>query len=315
MTVRTVFSRCFPHAKPFLPCFFLACAALLPLHASAQVSGNAGYGQTGGHARAEAGEHSQHVLTKEDLPPDPTSMFVDADVLMNVKADEYVAVFGVSLEGSTVEEANAKVDAAMKQFTDLLKPLHVRDSDIFIDFISQPKVYGYELSENTARERLAGFEVKKNISIHYADRNLLDKLTLLASKAQIYDLIKVDYVVKDIGAVQAQLMNEASAVIQAKLARDGKLLGIKVQGSPAVYAERPAIYYPTEMYDSYTAAESENVRPINTSRYTIQQMRKTRTFYFNPLDGSGFDKVINPVVLEPVVQFTLYLKVKYEVAH
>ena len=34
---------------------------------------------------------------------------------------------------------------------------------------------------------------------------------------------------------------------------------------------------------------------------------------FNGLDGDGFDQVINPVVIEPVVQFTLYLKVKYEV--
>ena len=34
---------------------------------------------------------------------------------------------------------------------------------------------------------------------------------------------------------------------------------------------------------------------------------------FNGLSGDGFDQVINPVVLEPVVQFTLHLKVKYEV--
>ena len=40
---------------------------------------------------------------------------------------------------------------------------------------------------------------------------------------------------------------------------------------------------------------------------------KTRTFFFNGLDADGFDDVINPVVIEPVVQFTLYLKVKYEV--
>jgi len=293
----------------------LVSAILLAGQASAQVAGNVGYGQAGGRARAQANEHGQHVLTKEELPPDATSMFVDADVLMNVKADEYVAVFGITQEGSTVEEADTRMDALVKQFTAALKPLHIRDSDIFVDFISQPRVYGYDLSENIAREKLAGFEVKKNVSVHYADRNLLDKLMLAASKVQIYDLIKVDYVVRDVSTVQAQLMNEAAAIIQGKLARDQKLLGVKVQASPAVYAERPAIYYPTEMYDSYTAAESENVRPINTSRYTVQQMRKTRTFYFNPLDGNGFDKVINPVVLEPVVQFTLYLKVKYEVAH
>jgi len=48
------------------------------------------------------------------------------------------------------------------------------------------------------------------------------------------------------------------------------------------------------------------------TRTTVQSPRKSRTFYFNPLSADGFDRVIDPVVLEPVVQFTLYLKLRYE---
>jgi uncharacterized protein YggE len=273
-----------------------------------------GYEGNGGKARAEQRERAQRVLSKEDLPPTDSSMFVDADVLINVKADEYVAVFGISQEGATVVEANDKMDAVVKTFTALLKALHVRDSDIYVDFITQPKIYGYDVQENVAREKLAGFELKKNVSVHYADPELLDKLVAAAAKAQIYDLIKVDYVVKDINAVQATLREEASAVIKEKLAAYEKLLGTKVKTLPEVYADRSAIYYPTQMYDSYTAAETESLtRPPNLSRLTVQQARKERTFFFNGLDGNGFDRVVHPVLLEPVVQFTLYLKVKYDV--
>ena len=290
----------------------LACIVLACGRGGAQISGNAGYGQLGGQAKAEQIERNQRVLTAQDLPPTPNSMFVDADVLMNVKADEFVAVFGVTQDGASVQEANEKMDATVKQFTDAVKALRVRESDIYVDFIAQPKTYGYDLAGDVAREKLTGFELKKNVSVHYSDRNLLDKLMAAAAKAQIYDLIKVDYVVKDINAVQATLMGEASAVIKQKLARDEKLLGIKTEPPAEVYAERSAIHYPTEMYDSYTAAEGESIaRP--PPRYTIQQARKGRTFYFNGLNGNGFDKVINPVIVEPVVQFTLYLKVKYEV--
>ena len=71
---------------------------------------------------------------------------------------------------------------------------------------------------------------------------------------------------------------------------------------------------PTGMYDSYTAFETEHVgMPANRERLTTQTARKSRTFFFNGLDADGFDAVINPVMIEPVVQFTLYLKVKYEV--
>ena len=68
------------------------------------------------------------------------------------------------------------------------------------------------------------------------------------------------------------------------------------------------------MYDSYTAQESEHVGAgVDRQKVVIQTARKGRTFFFNGLDGDGFDAVVNPVVVEPVVQFTLYLKVKYEV--
>ena len=74
------------------------------------------------------------------------------------------------------------------------------------------------------------------------------------------------------------------------------------------------MHYPTQMYDSYTASESEEVRGgPDRQKYTVQSARKSRTFFFNALDGSDFDGVINPVITEPVVQFTLYLKLKYEV--
>jgi hypothetical protein len=68
------------------------------------------------------------------------------------------------------------------------------------------------------------------------------------------------------------------------------------------------------MYDSYTAFETEHVGvPANRDRLATQTARKSRTFFFNGLDADGFDAVINPVMIEPVVQFTLYLKLKYEV--
>ena len=68
------------------------------------------------------------------------------------------------------------------------------------------------------------------------------------------------------------------------------------------------------MYDNYTAFEGERVdRPFYQSKYVIQDLRKNRTFYFNPLSPGGYDRVINPVIVEPVVQFTLYLKLRYDI--
>jgi uncharacterized protein YggE len=291
-------------------------AAVAAQVCAAQASGNVGYGQSGsGRARAEAYERNKRSVSKDDQPPNGTSVFVDASVLMNVKADDFVAVFGLLQECATVAECNQKMDATVSGFKTGLKGLGIADADTYVDFASQNKIYGYEMAGNVAREKLVGFELKKNIAVHYRERDVLDRLTVLASQSKIYDLIKVDYIVKDTAAVQARLMEAASKVIEQKAAGYQRLLGVKLRPPAQVYAERPSIYYPTEMYDSYAAFESEDIeqdRDDLKQKYTVKNARKSRTFFFNPLDADGFDTVVNPVVIEPVVQFTLYLKVRYE---
>src|SRR5947209_994798 len=279
-----------------------------------QVGGNIGYAQTAAKARAEQSERAKRVLTKDELPPTSTGTFVEANVLMNVKADEYVVTFGITQEGETLAECSKKMDATVKAFSADLKGLGIGGDDLFIDFVAQTKIYGFEAQGNILQEKLVGFVLNKNVSIHYKERSLLDKLTLAAARSKVFDLIKVDYIVKDINGVQDRLMEEAARIVKNKMSRYEKLLGVKLRPPAQVYAERPAIHYPTQMYDSYTAYESEEIRGgPDRQKYTVQSARKGRTFFFNALDANGFDAVFNPVITEPVVQFTLYLKLKYEV--
>lgn len=232
---------------------------------------------------------------------------------MNVKADEYVAVFGVTTEGKTPEAAGVQMDATIAQFNESLKTLGVEDRDVFVDFVIQNRVYEYRIEETIAREELAGFELKKNVSIHFADKLLLDKLVVAAARVRIFDLIKVDYVVKDAAAIQAKLQAQTFGIIQSKVARYQNLLGVNLSLPVQVLVDKPSVYFPIEQYDSYTAAESQNISaPYDRSRYTVQNARKSRTTYFNPLKGAGFDLVVNPVIIEPVVQLTTYVKVKYQ---
>lgn len=279
----------------------------------AQASGNIGYSQGGGNARAAQEEISKRTMTQEEIPPTSTSMFLETSALMNIKADEYVAVFGITQEGSTLAECAQKMDITIQKFTDALKALGIGGNDVFVDFVAQNKIYGYEVTGDIAKEKLTGFELKKNVAVHYRDYSLLDKLVLAASRAQIFDLIKVDYIVRNIEPVQNRLMEEAARIIKQKAARYERLFGIKLTQPVQVYAAKPSIYYPSEVYDSYTAYESEDVDAnVYRQKYLIQGARKSRTFFFNGLNAKGFDVVVNPVVIEPVVQFTLYLKMRYE---
>jgi uncharacterized protein YggE len=250
----------------------------------AQASGNSNFSQPGGKARARQNERNKRTAAQEETPPvivrtqgetlaltpAAPSISIEASVLMNLRADEYVAVFGVLQECAAVPECNQKMDVATNRFAEELKLLGISSEDLFVDFASQNKIYGYRMAGNIAREKLVGFELKKNISVHYKDKLLLDKLIIAASKASIFDLIKVDYIVTDTAGAQAKLMEEGAKVIKQKSDAYEKLLGSKLLPPAQVLASKPSIYFPTEMYDSYTAYESEELtfsRRQTLSRY------------------------------------------------
>jgi uncharacterized protein YggE len=291
----------------------LLIVSLAPCTAVAQIGGMGGGGQASGRARARQLEQARSQQTRTE-PPSDSTMFLEANVLMNVKADEYVATFGVAEEGETVEACQTKMDATLAALTEALKPLGFGPKDLFVDFAAQTKVYGYKVEGNLAREQLVGFELKKTVAIRFRDQALFDRLVAAASRAKIYDLVKVDYVVTKLAPIQERLAEEAAAAIKAKAARHERFLGIRLRPVPQLYGEIFSTYYPTEMYDSYTGGESEMIAgDADRARMTVQSLRKGRTFYYHPLDADGFDRVIDPVILEPVVQFTLYLKLKYEI--
>jgi len=274
--------------------------------------GNRNYDQNS-RGRSEAAELNKRNISDNDIPPNGSSTFLDASVLLNVPADEYVAIFSVNQEGTTIAEANAAIDTMIKAFKDRLKSLGVGASDVYVDFIAQNRIYGYDINQNIAKEKLVGFEVKKNVSVHYRSKASLDKFIEAAAAEKIFDLVKVDYIVTDVAKMRARLFAEASAVIKEKAARYGKDLGVSIGQPVQVYAEKYDAYYPTDMYDSYKAYETEDVSAdFDQRQYIIQGARKNQTFYYNGLTAKQFDRDINPALTEPPVQFTIYLKVRYD---
>ena len=273
-----------------------------------QEAGNRGvYGRTG--ERKNPSNGVVYGAENKDLVP---VQFIEAYVLLNAAPDEFIAVFGAAQEAPTAVESNQKVNAQIEQFLTAAGKLGVTRTNIYVDMITQNRVYNFApaSSDGTIREKLSGFETKKTIAIRYKDRPLLEKLLDAAAQASIFDLIKVDYVINDLSKIRSRLLEEASAVIKQKEDNYGRSLGLKFRRN-AIFQETYETYYPAELYQTYTAAESGSVEPNYESRTRVVRERKSSTSYLEPLDRSAFDLVINPPGLEPVVQCTLYLKVRY----
>jgi len=234
--------------------------------------------------------------------------FIDAKVLTSLETREYVAVFGLSQEAERVNDANRKLQEQINMFLQSIASLGVRPEDTYLDFVTQNRVYDLAVKGSTAREKVAGFLIKENLIIRYRDHALLDKIVPLAAQAGIFDLIKVDYITEDLSQVRARMLAESQRIIQEKQAAYEKF-GIKLM-PVSVSVEAFDTFQPAEAYNSYRAVETGNV----DDNYRVIEQRKNSTAYFDALSPGKFDAVITPIGLEPRVQATYYLRIKYFVS-
>ncbi len=205
---------------------------------------------------------------------------IESSVLLNVKPDAFMVVFGFDRLGSTSENSNSQVNVVFDEFIKELQSLGISKEDIFVDFITQTTT----LVDQTAR----AFQTKKNISIRYKDRKLFEKIVSLAAAKSIFDLVKVDYIVSNTEKVRADLFEQASQIIKLKHKKYVDTFSITlVPKSLAV--EKYEAFYPSERYKGYQ-----------------------KSFFYEPIDQDNFDRIINPVGVEPMVQFSVYLRMDYD---
>ena len=282
------------------------------LTALAQETGNRVYGTQGAQQGDLVRRRPTYPETTNELvvaeQPNmliTTYQFIDAKILTSVDTKEYVAVFGLAQEADTLQAANKKLQDQVATFRSGLVALGVRPEDTYVDFITQNRVYDYVVKGGTAREKISGFQIKENFAIRFKEHSLLDQIVPLAAQGGIFDLIKVDYVTNDLNTVRAQMSAEAQKILKQKEDAYAKL-GIKLT-PVSVAAENFDTFQPFEAYNSYKAFETGNV----DDNYRVVERRKNSTFYFEPLAPGKFDLVLTPMGLEPHVQCTLFLRVKY----
>lgn len=249
------------------------------LNSFAQVAGNQIYGNQDDRSQLRKPILSSGDLRNGNDARNHRYYMIESNVMVNVKPDAFVVVFGFDRLGSTSENSNEQVNTIFTSFKKSLASLGITEEDIFIDFITQTV---------TTVEQTRAFQTKKTIAVRYKNRNLFEKIVTLAAANSIYDLIKVDYIVSDFNKIRPQLFEEGSKVVLSKFEKYTSLFGVKLVPK-GLEAETYGAFYPGERYVGYQ-----------------------RSFYYQPLSQTAFDKVINPVGIEPLVQFTLYLRMVYD---
>ena len=135
--------------------FIGAILVLISTSVFSQHGGNAVIGQSYNYNKT-SGLQSVDKLYLSD-----TSFIIQANVLNNVIADSYVAIFGVSESSNTLVDANSKIDRRINNFISALMKIRISKEDIYVDMTTQTLISDYKVTGNYAEQFISGFEQKK----------------------------------------------------------------------------------------------------------------------------------------------------------
>ena len=240
-------------------------------------------------------------------------MSFSVNALINVKATGYLAVFSVVQVGKTVKETEETMSERLNEVTANLKSKGLQNEDIFIDMISLIPKYEWETDNKLFSKNMvevpAGFELQKNINVYYTDSRKLDEIVTACAAAEIYDLIKVDYFVNNIEEIYENLRLKSVEALNKKIKVFEKAKFSLDTLSKTIH-EQKSYAYPPDRYKSLKAYRSNALTYKQSGKTTYAD--KQVSMYYDPVSYKDFDIVINPVIKEPVVQFSYSLQAYYK---
>ncbi|WP_299110599.1 SIMPL domain-containing protein [uncultured Winogradskyella sp.] len=235
---------------------------------------------------------------------------IDVKALQNVSATTYTAMFNISQIGPTAEKTNALMKQRIDSIKMRLNAKGITQKNFAIDVISFVPVYEVEVTKKlfskTYTEVPKGFELQQNIHIQFTKTNQFESILEACAKSEVYNLVKVDYFIENIQTVYKNLQGELLKLIVDKKAYYS-ILGFDLSQYNVTIADDKYCYFPKDFYQSYQAYNSVSFDALKKGK-AINSVKKQTSYYYQPLTYERYDLVINPSILEPVVQMGMNIK-------
>ena len=287
----------------------LILSALLSNAGFGQGMGNVNYGRNTPNNVTQKYKNQQNRNVSAIGSLSDRVITITAKGLTNVKADSYVAIFGLTQNGNTVDEVNKIMETRIKVAIDNIKAKTTVKT--FVDMVSFVPKYSVmtekkRFSKKTYNEVPAGFELKKNIHIQFSDQSTLNDIVTVFAAEEIYNLIRVDCFSSKMESVKKELMAKAKTILDGKMKNYESLLNKNFDTLRKTFSDGYKVLLPIENYQSFQAYNNSSIYQKSVQ---IKSAQKNNSQYYQPALDKQFDFVKNPVVLEPVIQVVYDIKI------
>jgi uncharacterized protein YggE len=240
---------------------------------------------------------------------------ISINALANQRADSYTAIFSILQIGTTAAEANERLNRRINAFKSGMITTGIAPEDIYVDMVNFLPKYEYEVSKkifskDTYTEVPSGFEIQKNVHVRYQEPEMLDEVITAAAEQEIYDIVKVDYFIDEPQKVYQQLRSSAFEYLE-EVVELYAANGIALDSAYRESAENAWVAYPANRYERYQAYSSQRIPKGNGE---VNKAEKPISRFYNAIPANDYDIVLNPNILEPAVQFSFNLMVRFTLA-
>lgn len=286
---------------------FILILLLISTLSIAQIGGNQLYQSN--NSSSQASKFVNYTMNSTD-----STLNIGGSILLNKKADYYLLTLGTKESSKTVIKCNRKLDTRIDAFIMDLRKEKINKEDIYIDFISQIKIYDHKIERDSIIEFFDGFETRKNIIIKLSDLGIVDKVIGLASKQEFYDIIKVEYFNENVEDIYNELFDEAIDIINKYKLQFEKYCTAKTTNNYRITIADFKAYPPKNRYRQYNEAFETSIVTTNYSRsYIKKEARKEKTFYYEGVENNlNVDRIIDDISPVIGIQYVLNVSILYE---
>ena len=265
-----------------------------------------------GNARANVTQGMGYQYVPQSLATNPV-LTLDLKALHNLEADSYTAVFSIIQIGETAASTTAAMEERVNAVRSKLRAKGVLDDDIATDIIAFKPVYEIHVENKIFSKKYtevpAGFKLQQNLMIRFDDTSVFDAVMRATSESEIYDIVKVDYYVEDIDKYYQVLQEKLLDLVQKK--RDFyAALGLNLADYKLQIADKNYYHVPRNFYKSYQMSQSVSMDVLKKQRNLTTATRPV-TYYYDPIPYDNYDVVMNPSILEPVIQIGYDLQLQF----
>ena len=256
-----------------------------------------------------------NLLKAQWATGDAVSM--DLNLLMNVEATSYAAIFNVRQIAKTSLEVNTLLNDRIGTFKKALQEIGISEQNFVVEVISQVPIYGLKTSKKlfskSQNEVPIGFELHKNITIVFDRYDALNNIVFEASKSEIYDLVKVDYFAENPYQYYDTMRQILTSYID-KLENRYSEVGVELDSFDRKLSEKTAAVYPIARYTAYsglTRMSYDELLDKNEELSTPVRTIVSPSMYYDYLPFNNFDIVLHPKVIKPSIQYTMNMKIRF----